>query len=119
MNNQTTEFYMTEIHRLTLEARGAESAERQRRHYKRLLDELLTEYHELRRDFDKLESSATAEHVERLEEENKQLRSVIQEQQFYVAQRKACKSCEEHVDYAPTLQDMAKHFAGLLEVEDE
>lgn len=117
MSNKTTEFYMAEIHRLTLEARRAESAERLRRDYKRMLDELLGEHHRLRSDFDTLALSATAEHVEILEEENKQLRAVIKEQQFYVAQRKACDSCEEHVDYAPNLQDMAKYFAGLLEVE--
>lgn len=121
MNNQTTEFYMTEIHRLTQAVRRLESNVRILKSEARDYESLRQEHLKLWVYFDELESRATAEHVERLEEENKQLRAVIQEQQFYVAQRKACKSCEEHVDYAPNLQDMAKHFAGLLgeEVGDE
>lgn len=116
MTDQTTEFYMAEIHQLIQLTRRLESEIRVFKSNERNYDSLRQEHQKLWVYFDELESRATAEHVERLEEENKQLRAVIQSQQFYVAQRKACKSCEEHVDYVPNLQGMAKYFADLLEV---
>lgn len=115
MSEKTTEYYMAEIHRLTLEARRWETEARVNKtnqyHYKHMQDE----YKKLNDEINELWNDPVRQKAARLEEEVKQLREVIREQQFYVAQRKACESCSEHVDYAPNLQDMARHFAGLLE----
>lgn len=118
MSEKTTEYYMAEIHRLTLEARRLEREARANKvklyHYKHMQDE----YKKLNEEIDELWNDPARQKAARLEGEVKQLREVIREQQFYVAQRKACASCSEHVDYAPNLQSMARHFAGLLVGED-
>lgn len=119
MSDKTTEFYMAEIHRLTLLTRRLESEVRVLRYNHVDYNRILKEYKDLWEQMEELESTSTVKRIEELELENEDLRNVIQEQQFYVAQRKACSSCEEHIDYSPNLQDSAKYFANLLNYEEQ